>query len=134
MSLVNEFLTQLRSFVRAQDGDNLRAWLQVSPNASPQYYKLAGELKERYGGGDAALEAAVEGGLPEEDDVSEGQGSPWPGFVTFVKDYFGFWRDVDFQDLSRAHSLLCGLVKYVVILDELHCYGTERRTNLNLPK
>lgn len=125
MPLLNEFLTNLASFVRAQDGENIRAWLQVSPNASQQYFKLASELKSQFGNasggaapkgkgkgkGDAALEAAVERGLPEEDGVGEGQGTVWPGFVTFVKDYMLFWRDVDFGDLVRAHSLLCGLVK-----------------------
>ena len=112
MSLVNEFLAQLRGFVRAQDGDNLRAWLQVSDRPNPQYLRLAEELKAQYGGArSAALEAVVERGLPEEDDVGEGRGTPWPGFITFVKDYFIFWRDVDFQDLLRAHSLLCGLLK-----------------------
>ncbi|PKS09060.1 hypothetical protein jhhlp_003673 [Lomentospora prolificans] len=111
MSLVNEFLSQLRGFVRAQDGKSLRDWLQVSDRPPPQYLRLADELKAQYGGvRSAALEAAVERGLPEEDDVAEGQGSPWPGFITFVKDYFGFWRDVNFQDLLKAHSLLCGLV------------------------
>lgn len=122
MSLLTQFLTNLRAFIRDQDGDSLRAWLQVSPNASQQYFSLGAELKAQFGpapgGGGAknkkgneALETAVEKGLPEDDDVGEGQGTSWPGFVTFVKDYMVFWRDVDFDDLVRAHSQLCGLVK-----------------------
>jgi hypothetical protein len=114
MGLLTEFLAQLRSFVRAQDGDQLRAWLQVAPGAPQQYYKLAAELKAQFGNdakrGNTALETAVEKGLPDE-DVPEGQGTSWPGLVTFVKDYMGFWRDVDFNDLQKAHSLLSGLVK-----------------------
>ncbi|SPO06010.1 related to CSN12 - signalosome component [Cephalotrichum gorgonifer] len=124
MPLLNEFLVNLRGFVRAQDGDSIRAWLQVSPGAPQQYYTLASELKSQFGNagagagaapkgkgkGDAALEAAVERGLPEDDVVEEGQGTTWPGFVTFVKDYMLFWRDVDFDDLVKAHSLLSGLV------------------------
>lgn len=113
MSLLTQFLTNLRAFTRDQDGDSLRAWLQVSPNASQQYFSLGAELKSQFGGGKGSerLAAAVEKGLPEEDDVREGQGTSWPGFVTFVKDYMVFWRDVDFEDLVRAHSQLCGLVK-----------------------
>lgn len=119
MTLLTQFLTNLRSFARDQDGDSLRAWLQVSPNASQQYFGLGAELRAQFGGGgparggrgSEALAAAVERGLPEDDDVREGQGTSWPGFVTFVKDYMVFWRDVDFEDLVRAHSQLCGLVK-----------------------
>lgn len=120
MSLLTQFLTNLRTFVRDQDGVSLRAWLQVSPSASQQYFDLASELRAQFGAGAAgargkkggdALEAAVERGLPEDDDVPEGKGTSWPGLVTFVKDYMVFWRDVDFEDLARAHSLLCGLVK-----------------------
>ena len=122
MALINQFLTNLNTFVRDQDGESLRAWLQVSPNASQQYFDLGAQLRANFasahnGGGarskkeNEALEAAVEKGLPEDDDVKEGQGTSWPGFVTFVKDYMVFWRDVDFDDLVKAHNLLCGLVK-----------------------
>lgn len=120
MSLLAQFLTNLASFTRDQDGESLRAWLQVSPNASQQYFGLGAELKAQFGAGGTrgrggkgseALAAAVEKGLPEEDNVREGQGTSWPGFVTFVRDYMVFWRDVDFEDLVRAHAQLCGLVK-----------------------
>ncbi|GKT59214.1 PCI domain-containing protein [Colletotrichum tofieldiae] len=121
MSLLIQFLTQIRTFVRAQNSDELRNWLLVEPNANQQYHALASELKTQFrssphtngsGGGSTstALENTIEKCLPEEDDVPEGQGSPWPGFVTFMKDYMLFWRDVDYDDLLGAHTLLSGLV------------------------
>ncbi|KAL0944350.1 cop9 signalosome complex subunit 12 [Colletotrichum truncatum] len=100
---------RIRSFVRAQNSDELRNWLLVEPNASQQYHQLAAELRTQFRSG-SGIENTIEKCLPEEDDVPEGQGSPWPGFVTFMKDYMVFWRDVDYDDLLGAHTLLSGLV------------------------
>lgn len=110
MALLVQFLTQIRTFVRAQNSDELRNWLQVEPNAHQQYHQLAAELRNQFRSG-SGLEDTVEKCLPEEDDAPEGQGSPWPGFITFMKDYMLFWRDVDYDDLLGAHTLLSGLVK-----------------------
>ncbi|KAK1699842.1 PCI domain-containing protein [Colletotrichum godetiae] len=118
MSLIIQFLSQIRTFVRAQNIDELRNWLLVEPNANKQYHALANELRTQFrssrhganGTSSTALESTIEKCLPEEDDVPEGQGSPWPGFVTFMKDYMVFWRDVDYDDLLGAHTLLSGLV------------------------
>ncbi|KAF3811635.1 hypothetical protein GCG54_00001964 [Colletotrichum gloeosporioides] len=109
MALLVQFLTQIRTFVRAQNSDELRNWLQVEPNAHQQYHQLAAELRNQFRSG-SGLEDTIEKCLPEEDDVPEGQGSPWPGFITFMKDYMLFWRDVDYDDLLGAHTLLSGLV------------------------
>ncbi|KAF6814176.1 cop9 signalosome complex subunit 12 [Colletotrichum sojae] len=103
----------IRQLVRAQNSDELRNWLLVEPNANQQYHQLAAELRTQFRARDnssGGLENTIEKCLPEEDDVPEGQGSPWPGFVTFMKDYMFFWRDVDFDDLLGAHTLLSGLV------------------------
>ena len=109
MTLITHFLVQIRQFVRAQDGDSLRAWLQVSPQSPQQYHNLAAELRNRR---PQDVDADVEDALPQDDDeLQEGQGAPWPGLIAFVKDYFGFWRDVNWEDLLRAHQLLSGLVK-----------------------
>jgi nuclear mRNA export protein PCID2/THP1 len=113
MTLLDTFLTQIRAFVRAQDGDQLAAWLKVE-NVSQEYNNLANDLRAQFRAKDsAALEKTVERLLPEDDDVPEGQATPWPGFVTFIKDYLQFWRNVDFSDLLGAHALLTGLVKCV---------------------
>jgi hypothetical protein len=122
MGLVTHFLIQIRTFVRDQNGDLLGDWLRVEPNASSQYHKLAAELRAEYkarsgkggsgaGRGTKSIDQEVEDALPQDDDVPEGQGTAWPGFIAFMKDYLSFWRDVDFEDLLSAHQLLSSLVK-----------------------
>lgn len=120
MSLLIHFLTQIRSFVRAQDGDNLRAWLQVGPQSSSQYYQLQDELNTPERKRDLA--ALLNECLPIDDDVEDGQATVWPGFIAFVTDYLVFWRDVNFDDLPAAHQLLSGLAKYVFHLPSLHYF------------
>ncbi|KAH7375772.1 PCI domain-containing protein [Plectosphaerella cucumerina] len=110
MTLLAQFLSQVRGFVKAQDGDELRKWLLVEPNASQTYHDLAAEVRSTFQRDSKSLENTIERHLPEDDDVPEGQATPWPSFVTFMVDYIAFWRDVDFDDLLRAHSLLSGLV------------------------
>ena len=107
MSLASQFLAQIRSFVRSQNGDGLRSWLQVEPGAAQQYHAMGRELRGRSQGLDGLLEAA----LPLDEDAADGQAAVWPGFVAFMRDYLVFWRDVDYGDLVRAHELLSGLVK-----------------------
>ena len=112
MSLHAQFLTQIRQFVRAQDSDSLRSWLQVHPNSSPSYYSLKEELVQAQRRGDN-LDAVIDKFLPLDDDAADqGQASVWPGFQAFIKDYSTFWRDVDYGDLPGAHQLLGALVKY----------------------
>lgn len=110
MPLVLDFLTQIRNFIRTQNGDELRAWLQVEPNSPQQYHNLASELRSQFR--QQGLDNIVERTLPQEEDVPEGQATVWPGFVAFMKDYMAFWRDVNYDDLLGAHQLLSGLVKY----------------------
>ncbi|KAH7189478.1 uncharacterized protein B0J16DRAFT_115912 [Fusarium flagelliforme] len=108
MPLVLDFLTQIRNFIRSQNGDELRAWLQVEPNSPQQYHNLAAELRSQFR--QQGLDNVIEKSLPQEDDVPEGQATVWPGFVAFMKDYMAFWRDVNYDDLLGAHQLLSGLV------------------------
>lgn len=109
MPLVLEFLTQVRNFVRAQDGEKLRAWLQVEPGSPQQYHNLAAELRSQFR--QQGLDNVIERSLPQDDDVPDGQATVWPGFIAFMKDYMAFWRDVNYDDLLGAHQLLSGLVK-----------------------
>lgn len=110
MSLVVHFLVQIRQFVRASDGASLRDWLRVEPNSSGQYHRLAEELRAKYHQ-KKKLDDEIEDGLPEDDDPAEGQATMWQGFIAFMKDYFLFWRDVNYDDLLGAHQLLSGLLK-----------------------
>ncbi|KAH7328231.1 hypothetical protein B0I35DRAFT_12390 [Stachybotrys elegans] len=109
MSQLNLFLVQIGTYVRTQNGDLLRAWLQVEPGAPAEYHQLASELRAQHRQA-ASLEAAVEGALPADDDPAEGEATVWPSFLAFVKDYLVFWRDVNYDDLLGAHQLLSGLV------------------------
>ncbi|POS79739.1 hypothetical protein DHEL01_v201870 [Diaporthe helianthi] len=106
--LATQFLSTIRAHVVALDGDSLDAWLQVEPGAtSHAYLQLRDELRQGLGINNQ-LERLVEKSLPEIDDPPDGTGSPWPSFVTFVKDYLLYWRDADFDDLmSVQESLSC---------------------------
>ncbi|KAI0478742.1 hypothetical protein GGR56DRAFT_672744 [Xylariaceae sp. FL0804] len=123
MSLTIKFLSSIRKFVKQQDGDELRNWLRVEPPLPQEYLNLAAELKTGYRDA-AAIGRLVEQCLPEEDDVPEDQGTPWPGLIAFVKDYLEYWRDVDFEDLLAAHQLLMQLTNSCATALNNPTYGT----------
>ncbi len=110
MALATHFLTSIRGFVLQQNGDSLRDWLQVEQSSSAQYHNLAQELRTGFRAGGRTLDGLIEQSLPEEDDVAEGRGSPWPGFVSFMKEYLHYWRDVDFNDPVVLYERLSGLL------------------------
>ena len=131
MSLVNQFLAQIRQHVREQRGDLLAAWLQVEPNAAQQYHDMAAELRRSFPDADA-LDALIEARLPLDDDedgaagdspifngdtdpdggdVSGRPAAPWPSLQVFVREYLILWRDIDHDDLLGAHELLSSLVR-----------------------
>lgn len=113
--LAAQFLSTIRDHVAALDGDSLDAWLQVEPGAtSHAYLQLRDELRRGLGVNNQ-LERLVEKSLPEIDDAPEGTGSPWPSFVTFVKDYLLYWRDADFDDLMSVQESLSGLLTCVLL-------------------
>ncbi|KAK4172150.1 putative COP9 signalosome complex subunit 12 [Triangularia setosa] len=111
MSLVVQFLTKIRGFALEADGASLKDWLQVENDVPDIYYNMAQEIKSTYpDNGSDALEKFVDKCLPEEDDVQEGRGSPWPGFNSFIKDYLEYWRDVDFDDVVNVYTRLSELL------------------------
>jgi len=112
MALVTEFLTNIRGFLLENNGDKLREWLRVDQTVPAQYFNLSQELQTGFRN-TKAIDQLIERSLPEEDDVPEGHGSPWPGFVSFMKDYMQYWREADFQDPVRCYELLSSLVTYV---------------------
>jgi hypothetical protein len=112
MALVIQFLSQIHNHVRAGSGDVLRAWLQVEPSAPQSYHDLASELRTQFrSGSQSKLSSIIERCLPEDDNVAEGGASPWPGFVTFIRDYLLFWRDVNAADAMDTYDRLSSLVK-----------------------
>lgn len=113
MSLVVQFLTGVRSHVLAQNGDELSKNFMVEDTAPAIYYQLAQELKSSFPTSSDSLGKVVDKCLPEEDNVPEGRGSPWPGFNSFVVDFLDYWRDIDFNDIGKLHTKLSGLLKFV---------------------
>ena len=112
MALTIKYLTSIRGFLKARNGDGLRDWLRVEPPVPQEYLSLADELRGGYRNNDALLQL-VDQCLPDEDDLpADDQGTAWPGFRAFIKDYFAYWRDVDFADLLGAHQLLVSLTTY----------------------
>lgn len=125
MSLVVQFLTSIRGFVLDQNGDELRAWLLVENEVPSIYFEMRTQLQASFPPNSPALEKLVEKCLPEEDDVAEGKGSPWPGFNSFMKEYLEYWRDVDFDDFVRLHTRLSDLLMYGSCPLDLRCCTTS---------
>ncbi|KAF4513464.1 hypothetical protein G6O67_000732 [Ophiocordyceps sinensis] len=112
MSLVRQFLAQIRQHVRDERDELLRSWLQVEPNAPRQYHDLAAELRRSFAG-PRSLDAVLDECLPVGDDDDDGGGggaSVWPSFQSFMRDYLTLWRDINHDDLLQAHELLTALV------------------------
>lgn len=111
MALATQFLTQVRNYAIALDGENLDAWLQVEPGPTAQaYFQLREELRQSFGNRRNALESMVDKCMPEVDDPPEGTGSPWPSFISFVKEYLLYWKDAEFDDLMALQESLSGLL------------------------
>ena len=110
MALTTKFLSSIRAFVFDQDGGRLRNFLLVEPPVPDSYFAMGQELRTGFAPGSKLLEQLIERCLPDADDVPDGKGTPWPGFVAFMKDYLEFWRDVDFDDLLATHQQLSGLL------------------------
>lgn len=124
MTLVVKFLSGIRTYVLEQNGDELRSWLVVEPNVSNIYFEMTNELKGGFPANSPALENLIDKSLPQEDNVPEGKGSPWPGFNSFIKEYLEYWRDVDFADIVRLHSRLSDLLNSCANALANPTYGT----------
>lgn len=128
MTIVDDFLTNISTFCYAKDSQALRDWLKVEPPLPKQYYELASELKILWHD-NRALEAHVGKLLPERNNPKPEDGDVWPGFLSFVKDYLLFWRDIEFDDLPGAHRELSALVKYVI---HTHVCASQSVPSLNI--
>ena len=121
MALTIKFLTNIRGFLKDRNGEGLRDWLKVEPPLPQDYLDLAAELKGGYRNNDAVAQL-VDQCLPDEDDLPEDQGNAWGGFRAFMREYFAYWRDVDFEDLLGAHQLLVSLTTYVRLCSHLYSH------------
>ncbi|EMR70514.1 putative pci domain-containing protein [Eutypa lata UCREL1] len=123
MALTIKFLTNIRGFLKDRNGEGLRDWLKVEPPLPQDYLDLAAELKGGYRNNDAVAQL-VDQCLPDEDDLPEDQGNAWGGFRAFMREYFAYWRDVDFEDLLGAHQLLVSLTTACQTALNHPTYGT----------
>ncbi|KAK4230087.1 protein CSN12 [Podospora fimiseda] len=110
MSLIQQFLSRIRVFACEANGQELKNWLLVENNVPDIYRNLGLELRQTHPPNTDSLEKTVDQLLPEEDNVPDGRGSPWPGFNSFIKDYLEYWRDVNFSDLVQLHTRLSDLL------------------------
>ncbi|KAK4165206.1 protein CSN12 [Cladorrhinum sp. PSN259] len=110
MSLIQQFLSRIRAFACEANGQELKNWLLVENNVPDIYHNLGLELRRTHPPDSDSLEKVIDQLLPEEDDVQEGRGSPWPGFNSFIKDYLEYWRDIEFTDMVKLHSRLSDLL------------------------
>ena len=110
MALTTQFLSTVCSAVRAQDAEKLGLLLRVEPPVEEVYFGMSRELQVQFKQDSKVLDALVAKSLPLDHDGSEGQGTPWPGFVAFMMEYLAYWRDADFEDLIATHRRLSSLV------------------------
>lgn len=111
MALVTQFLTGVRKKVLALEDEALKDWLRVEPPVPDVYHQLGAELRSSFPSNTDALQKLIDKCLPEEDDVPEGRGSPWPGLNSFVNEYMEYWRDVDFNNAVTLYTQLSNLLK-----------------------
>ncbi|KAB5577715.1 hypothetical protein GE09DRAFT_529386 [Coniochaeta sp. 2T2.1] len=110
MALVTQFLTGVRKHVLAVEDEGLARTLMVEPPVPDIYVKLRVELQSSFPRNNDSLSKLIDRCLPEEDNVPDGRGSPWPGFNSFITEYMEYWRDVDFNDAVKLHTLLSNLL------------------------
>jgi len=111
MALVTQFLTGVRKHVVAAEDEELAQWLRVEPPLPDTYFQLRTELQSIFPRNSDSLSKIIDRCLPEEDNVPEGKGSPWPGLNSFINEYMEYWRDVDFNDAVKLYTQLSNLLK-----------------------
>lgn len=111
MAIIEEFLSSILIFLRAKDATKLQLWLRVEPPLPDQYRQLGRELQQSFSDS-KTLEKHIEKLLPENSNGKAEEGDTWPGFLSFMKEYLEFWRDVNFDDLLETHTQLSAVVKY----------------------
>jgi hypothetical protein len=113
---IDDFLSSVHNFLRSRDAVQLRGYILVEPPLPGIYATLTTEIRQAFppGSGDA-LERKCSALLPEDLDrrPDDEMGTSWSSFVTFMRLYFEYLRDVNVANLLDTHGLLSGLTKYV---------------------
>ncbi|RKF79983.1 PCI domain-containing protein [Golovinomyces cichoracearum] len=117
MPIVDQYLHSIAGFLKNKDGKQLQAFLRVEPPLPHEFTQLSLEIKKLFpreaqedlDGRNDRLDRYIEQLIPvpeNETPESNDAGCAWPGFQVFLREYFKFWRDVDFNDLLMTHTLL----------------------------
>lgn len=117
MSIVDQYLTSIAGFLKTKNGRQLQTFLRVEPPLPAEFTHLSLEIKklfpkepqEAVDGRNEKLDRYIEGILPVSESESIDSNDlayAWPGFQILIREYFKFWRDVDFNDLLMTHTLL----------------------------
>lgn len=112
MAILDGYLAEISSFLKTKNDEALKAYLRVEPPLPDEFTKLSLELKTSWRNS-GRLERYVEKLVPLSDDGKADEGGSWPGFLSFIKEYLEYWRDVNMEDLARTHAQLSNLAKYV---------------------
>lgn len=118
-------LLEISQLLKSGEGDQMAASLLIEPPFPDFYNTMISELRASYPAGEDAdgIDADV-GRLGRKclSGLSE-TSSSWPHFVTFVKQYFMYIRDVDVSDLLATYFKLTDLVKKSNVALEHPEYG-----------
>lgn len=118
MAVLDEFLSSLSRFLRAQDARQLQLYLRVEPPLPDHYERLKHELRTSYKSVDA-IDSRIDQLVPDNDNIGPEHFGPWQGFRTFVKLYLEYWRDVDFDDLLGTFTRLTAVTRSVPPFDAI---------------
>jgi hypothetical protein len=107
---IDNFLSEISTILRQQDGAKLQRFLLIEPKFPDIYNTMIWELQSAFPQGtETRLEARCSQALPE---AREGlDGSPWTAFIKFTVQYFTFLRDVNVDDLLKTYNQLSELVQ-----------------------
>lgn len=117
MFIVDQYLTSIAGFLKTKDARQLQTFLRVEPPLPDEFTHLSlgikdlfpKEAQEALDGRNEKLDRYIEGFLPVSENESIDTNDmicAWPGFQVLIREYFKFWRDVDFNDLLMTHTFL----------------------------
>ena len=109
---LDQFLAEISTILRDQDGTKLNDFLIIEPPYSAIYDTLIEEIRQQYPKtNENVLDSKITLALPEARDGLDG--ASWNAFIKFLVCYLAFLRDVDLSNLLHTYNLLSELVSYV---------------------
>ncbi|KAI9804187.1 MAG: hypothetical protein M1825_001589 [Sarcosagium campestre] len=114
---IDQFLNAISGFTRFRNSSQIQKYILVEPPLPEIYANLTAELHRSFPKGNSyALEQKCNALLPEDLDRAPGDelGTSWPAFVSFMKEYLDYLRDVNVNNLVETHQLLSNLVNHCI--------------------